>query len=470
MLKNKTLLMIAYLLLAAATLAILYSSSLASLSASTSDFKYNRVRLLTNAIIAEIEANFDIIADPDGFSTRVSPHIDALGASLEIIDPGGRVLYDSRDNTAYHSQRTVAIKSYLHYDASFAAQETGLVRFAFPVTQDGVQVANSVFLLPTTLLEEFDSRLVALKLVIPVAVAFTAILLTYLLSLRNYDKTIKQPLLLLNQAAREVGRGNFSTPLDCHGQGELDQLCRSFDIMRLELKDSVEKQRGLEQSRKELITKISHDLRTPVASIKAYVEGLSDGMAKDPATAEKYLNVISRKTDSLIKLIDDLLQHSLSELGQMRVNKVELYSKALLKEILDPIVIQFENSPTAFKIEGDLPNVLISADPLRLEQVIVNLVQNAKKYTAPGGSISFSALNQDNHLLIQVKDSGVGVPNHDLPHIFDSFYRGQFTRAIDGAGLGLAICKYIVEEHGGTIWVDSTLNSGSSFSFTIAKA
>lgn len=462
LMKRPLLLLSAYIALSALTLSFLYFS--AQTRADSSDYTYNQVRLLTNSIIREVEDSYLEITEP-AFSVRIQPLLAEIGGSLEIIDTAGRVLYDSED--ALGTGRTVDLKSHLHYDASFAAREE-LVKFAFPLVQDGIQTGSAIFLLPrnTVLAESSDS----LTLILPVAAVLIAVLLAFIMLQARFVRTVGRPLQQLNSAVSQVARGDFEGKIDYLDDNELGRFCRAFDIMRLELKDSLERQRDYDKARKELITKISHDLKTPVSSIKAYVEGLTDGMARDPATADKYLQVISRKTDSLARLIDDLLQHSLQELGQMRIDKQELYSKALLESILEPFTVQFENSPLSFRIQGDLPDVLIKADPARLEQVIVNLVQNAKKYSADGGTIVFSARNQGQFLEISVGDSGAGISPGDMPHIFDNFYRSQLFRDIEGSGLGLAICKYIVEEHGGKIWVDSKPGQGSTFSFTIAKA
>ena len=470
LLKQPLLILIAYLVLSGLALTILYVSALAHLNSANSTFAFNQVRLLTNPILSEAEANYPAITNHNAFAALLQPHLEAIDARIEIIDTSGRVLHDSEDSQAPAPERQVDLRSHLHYDADFAAKDTGQVRFAFPLTQEGVQVASAVFYLPQALLEQHNPSQAARELLLPVAAILILILLAQVAYQRRLDRLVSQPLHQLNLAVSEVARGNFDGQINYLEENELGEFCQAFDIMRLELKDALERQSDYDKSRKELITKISHDLKTPISSIKAYTEGLKDGLAKNPAMVDKYLTVIDKKTDSLVTLIDDLLQHSLQELGQMRINKQEYYSKKLLENILEPIIMQFEASPVTFTIQGELPNVLINVDSTRLEQVIVNLVHNAKKYTAHGGSIVFSALNEAEYIRISVKDTGPGVSAEDLPHIFDSYYRSQqFQRDFEGSGLGLAICKYIVQEHGGTIWVDSKPNQGSTFTFTISK-
>lgn len=466
--KRPFLLLTTYLIISLLTLSYLFIS--AQPQEDKSNYTFNQARLLTNPVLSTIEENYTRISDTNVFADIIQPHLEELSAGLEIIDTGGRVLYSSEDAAAFSMGRTVDLKSHLNYDASFAAGAGDLVKFSFPLVQDNTQVANAVFLLPKDLIQAEDP-IGPWRFITPVALLLTAILLAFILLQHSFAKKVSQPLHQLNSAVSQVARGNFDGRIQQIQDNELGRVCRAFDIMRLELRDSLERQRDYDKSRKELITKISHDLKTPVSSIKAYVEGLKDGIANDPATWDKYLTVIDRKTESLARLIDDLLQHSLQELGQMRIEKREVYSRDLLEAILEPIQIQFANSSVSFRIDGELPNILISADPARLEQVIVNLVHNARKYTADGGEIVFSARNKEYFLEISLRDTGAGISRQDLPHIFDNFYRSQkFARDIEGSGLGLAICKYIVEEHGGKINVHSQPGRGSTFSFTIAKA
>lgn len=449
--KRPLLLAACYLALSVFSLWFLYSSLSAPLP---DNLTFNKARVLVNPVLAQLELGS--LGDLD-YSWLASQ-----GARVEVVDLSGVVLYDS----AGKQGRVVDLATYLHYDASLG--RTGYVKFAFPVIKDGLQVANAVFYLPRQIVAEDQGQ--SLDAFLPIAALVVLVLVAAgVLGLR-YRVMVNRPLEQLSLAASQVARGNFDGQLNYVEDDALGKVFRSFDIMRLELKDAQARQQEYQRERKELITKISHDLKTPVSSIKAYVEGLRDGMAKDPAKADKYLAVIDKKTNSLVALIDDLLQHSLSELGQLRVERNEQYSGPLLERIVEPLVLLFEGSGVRFSVAGELPNVLVNVDAVRLEQVVVNLVENAKKYTAPGGIVEFSVVNQPGYLKFSVKDTGMGIGEEELPRLFDPFFRGKLARDFEGAGLGLAICQYIVEEHGGKIWVESKLGSGSTFTFTMAKA
>jgi signal transduction histidine kinase len=272
-------------------------------------------------------------------------------------------------------------------------------------------------------------------------------------------------------ATNEVRKGNYRLNLHCEQGNEIGKLTQSFDMMGKELEQSLLTREKLERERKELVANISHDIKTPIASIKAYSEGLRDGIADHPEMAKKYIDVILEKANSLTKLVNDLLEHSLQDLGNFKINLVECYSQQMLINIITPLQIQLSAQGCNLTIDGEIPDVLIKADIMRLEQVIANIIQNAVKYTKLG-KIIFKAVIEDNCLLISIKDNGMGIPPEEIPFIFERFYRGEHAKnsKVDGSGLGLSICKYIVEQHGGNIFVESAVDKGSTFYFTIPKS
>lgn len=187
-------------------------------------------------------------------------------------------------------------------------------------------------------------------------------------------------------SALEIFKGNLDIKVPLGNNKDINDLCNAFDMMREELLLSRQRQLKFDTERKELIANLSHDLRTPIASIKAYLIGLQTGIADNSQKVHKYLTVINKKTDSLIKLLDDLYFHSINELGKLNIQKKEIYSREYFKSVLDCINVQFENSSQKFYLEDNIPNVLIKIDPIRIEQVILNLVDNAKKYSRENSS------------------------------------------------------------------------------------
>jgi two-component system phosphate regulon sensor histidine kinase PhoR len=230
--------------------------------------------------------------------------------------------------------------------------------------------------------------------------------------------------------------------------------------------------RRLERIRQDFVANVSHELRTPLSSIKGYAETLYDGKVKDAKEQQEFLGIVYRESDRLAKLIDDLLDLSKIESGRM--------SLVLLPVDLGPLanrtrgVVEKLAREKSIKIDieipPDLPKTL--ADERRISQVLLNLLDNAIKYTPDGGSVKVSAFRKDDFVQVDVSDTGVGIPEPDLYRIFERFYRvdkGR-SRELGGTGLGLSIVKHIVQAHGGQVWVKSEAGRGSTFSFTVPKA
>ncbi len=227
--------------------------------------------------------------------------------------------------------------------------------------------------------------------------------------------------------------------------------------------------RRLENVRKDFVANVSHELRTPLTSIKGYVEALLDGALSDPAQAEPFLRIILKQTDRLNLIIEDLLQLSQIESGQVALKRepVELTglvdrSLAMIKPLADK-----KRHVIHVAIPPDLP--LVQGDDERLGQVLTNLLDNAVKYTPEGGAIEVSGRAVSEGGLLQVElcvaDSGVGIPPADRPRVFERFYRVDKARSreLGGTGLGLSIVKHLVDAHRGTVWVEGNQPAGSRF-------
>jgi two-component system phosphate regulon sensor histidine kinase PhoR len=231
----------------------------------------------------------------------------------------------------------------------------------------------------------------------------------------------------------------------------------------------------LETVRRDFISNISHELRTPIASLKAVSETLLDGAIEDPKVARKFLLNINNEVDALSMMVSELLELSRIESGKVPLVFTEVSPCKILKTAIERLYIQADRAGLCIDLvcPEDLPLVL--ADPLRIEQVVVNLLHNAIKFTPIDGKIILSAeylLIQDQPSAVQfsVKDNGVGIPEEDLPRIFERFYKADRARSGGGTGLGLAIARHLVDAHQGKIWVISREGTGSEFYFTIPLA
>jgi len=275
------------------------------------------------------------------------------------------------------------------------------------------------------------------------------------------------PLKELSEATRHIAEGNLDFEITYKKRDEIGNLCTAFDIMKDKLKESLKKQVEYENSRKELIASISHDLRTPMTSIKGYVEGLRDGIVKDPEKVKKYIEVIYNKTESMNKLLDDLFEYSRLDLNEIKMNKEIVECRTMIEDIAENLRYDIEKEQIDFSVKINFDTFTVLADKLRIEEVINNIVSNALKYTK--NSIEISAFIKDNNLCVGITDNGCGIREEEKDKVFERFYRGEKSRSSKsgGTGLGLAISKKIIKEHSGHIWVESIEGQGCTFFFSI---
>jgi two-component system phosphate regulon sensor histidine kinase PhoR len=227
------------------------------------------------------------------------------------------------------------------------------------------------------------------------------------------------------------------------------------------------RQYQIETLRRDFISNVSHELRTPLAAIKALTETLQDGALEDPPAARRFLAQMETEVDSLSLMVTELLELSRIESGRVPLTVKPTRPVDILIPACERLRLQAERSDLTLVVEcpEDLPAV--QADAPRMQQVVVNLLHNAIKFTQPGGQITLSASRQGEAIIFAVQDTGIGISPDDLPRIFERFYKADRARATSGTGLGLAIARHLVEAHGGQIWAESELGKGSTFYFTI---
>jgi two-component system, OmpR family, phosphate regulon sensor histidine kinase PhoR len=227
--------------------------------------------------------------------------------------------------------------------------------------------------------------------------------------------------------------------------------------------------RRLETVRRDFVSNLSHELRTPLASLKALAETLQDGALDDPPAARRFVDQIQIEVDALTQMANELLELSKIESGRFSLARSPVAACDLLHSASQRMQVQAERAGITLRVEyaSDLLNVQV--DSQRLEQVLVNLIHNAVKFTRPGGEVVLSAETVDGSMRFGVRDTGIGIPSDEVSRIFERFYRVDKSRAGSGTGLGLSIAKHIVEAHGGKIWAESIEGQGSTFYFTIPQ-
>lgn len=270
--------------------------------------------------------------------------------------------------------------------------------------------------------------------------------LTFLLMVFGYTYfKILRPFDKLKDFANQISKGNFNIPLNYERTNFFGEFTWAFDSMRREITKARSCEKEAIENNKTVIATLSHDIKTPIASIKAYSEGLEANLDTTPERRVKYLSVIIRKCDEVAKLTNDLFIHSLSDLEKLKINKEKFEICSFIQIVIDELVVEWDD------IDFTFPKftAIVSADKNRLMQITENLINNARKYAKSKISVWFTA--EDRNILLHFRDFGGGIPNVDMPFIFDKFYRGKNCGDEQGSGLGLYIVKYLIEQMNGTV-------------------
>ncbi len=293
--------------------------------------------------------------------------------------------------------------------------------------------------------------------------------------------SITDPLRKMAQAARSISKGNFSEKVEVKSKDELGDLAEAMNSMSGEisklidsLTEEKEKLQSLMDERTNMMSDISHDLRTPVTSIRGFVEALRDGIIKDEAEKAHTLNIIHEESERLSRLVDDLFYLARLEAGEIPVEMKDVDMAAVVRSTVETIlplarekdldvslsVDEAAETRGQFKVTG-------SSD--RLTRAVLNILDNAVKYSPHGGQVRVGLKTDGQKAVVSVSDQGPGIPQEDLPHVFERFYRADKARSRtkSGAGLGLSIARFIVEQHKGSMSVESTVGQGSTFSIAI---
>jgi signal transduction histidine kinase len=276
-------------------------------------------------------------------------------------------------------------------------------------------------------------------------------------------------IVTLNRAAERIARGELNTRVDVVGRDELAQLTRSFNAMAAQLELAQAKQQELDTLRRELVAWVSHDLRTPLTSMRAVLEALADGVVDDPETVQRYYRVAQQDIRSLSHLIDDLFDVSQIDAGGLQLDVAPNSIGDLISDTIERFseTARRQNVHLAGEVQPGTDPVKMDAP--RIGRVLANLTSNALRHTSADGQVHLAAQRTTNGIEVEVRDTGEGIRPEDLPYVFDRFYRGEKSRsrATGGAGLGLAIARGIVEAHGGSIRVESEAGHGARFVFAL---
>lgn len=331
---------------------------------------------------------------------------------------------------------------------------------AVPVTDAGGQVQYIIYIKDNKqTVNDLSKELVTL-IVEAVIVGFAiSVALSFILS-----KTLLQPIIGMTKAAEAMAGGDFSRKLDVESGDEIGILADTFNNMAFQLKTTLEEIKKSEALRREFVANVSHELRTPLTSIRSYAETLTDYRDIPKEMEIDFLHVILKESDRMTKIVQDLLELSRFDAGNAQLQIEEFSLENAMRNVSDAIALEAAKHSHNIRMElaDNLPG--INGDRARIEQVLINILSNAVKYTPDGGTIDITSGRTADKVWIKIKDTGIGIPEEDIPRIFDRFYRVDKARSREsgGTGLGLSIAREIVLRHGGDILIESIPAGGTA--------
>ena len=356
----------------------------------------------------------------------------------------------------------LAVASFLVIGSSVvrARHELGFLGFTPPA-----EVINGMqdFIAPSTI--------VYILLAMTIILMFTSICLT-----RWIWRGVFNPVSQLNIALNKVAEGNLDYQLDDQafkGNGEMGAIYKNYEDMRLRLKESTDEKLEHERANRELISNITHDLKTPITSVKGYVEGIMDGVADTPEKMDRYIKTIYNKANDMDRLINELTIYSGIDTNRIPYHFTKINVADYFGDCIEEVGLDLESKNITLNYSNVVdPNTIVIADPEQMKKVINNIISNSVKYmNKTSGVIDIRILDEIDSIRVEIEDNGKGISPKDLPKIFERFYRTDASRnsAQGGSGIGLSIVKKIIEDHGGYIWATSHDGEGTCMHFVLRK-
>ncbi|RBP89995.1 histidine kinase [Cytobacillus firmus] len=336
--------------------------------------------------------------------------------------------------------------------------------FYFPDKSEG-----SVFVL-----RKASSYAELIRELFPILSGLLLFLFIMIIGILNYlvSRSIIKPISVLKEGAERIKSGDLNFEIGAISNDEIGQLNRAFEEMRIKLKESINLQLRYEENRKELLSNISHDLKTPITSIIGYIEGIKDGVANTPQKMEKYLSTVYFKAKDMDSLIDELFLFSKLDLKKEPFHFETVDLDEYMKDYAEELYLDLLQQGIHMELHLMNKPICVKVDREKLKRVLSNLISNCVKYmNKDKKKISISLHERLGDVIVKVEDNGQGIEPAALPNIFERFYRAEQSRssATGGSGLGLAIAKQIILEHRGEIWASSELGKGTSVFFSLKK-
>lgn len=451
--------------------ALIYSVIVSGILHKNAGFDSFKELISVRAELAETKSSILIqnpeIVEDANFQKYITEKLSHFNGEIAITK-SENIIYASKDFSKIDIEKCIEAQNSNAFNKNVDIDNTIYNVQAVPLQfKDGTR-GNVILLAPTAqgtqLLKWFIIILIIVFIISFIAVST---FVSYL-----FSKRIIKPVELLKKAAREISCGNLDYEVVETGDEEIMELCRDFEEMRIQLKDSIKAKMKYDDNRTMLVSSISHDLKTPITSIKGYVEGILDGVANTPEKLDNYLRTVYSKAELIDALIDDLLLYSKLDLNQLPFNFEKTDALEYFNYCLYDSTVELEKANINISLENCLKGTrFITIDRERMRRVIMNIIDNSRKYmNKETGKIIISLRETNSSIVIEIRDNGAGINKDDVNRIFDRFYRGNAARTeTKGTGLGLAIAKQIVEGHKGRIWAKSHDDEGTSILISLAK-
>ncbi|MDE7477794.1 MAG: HAMP domain-containing protein [Lachnospiraceae bacterium] len=312
------------------------------------------------------------------------------------------------------------------------------------------------------------------RLLNSMAVAMVAILIfTSAIIIAWLNKDVYRPLKELSVAMQHIAAGDFDYHMNDEREDEIGLLFENYEQMRLQLKENEEEKAQNEKKSKELVSNISHDLKTPITSIKGYVEGIMDGVANTPEKMDKYIKTIYNKANDMDRLINELTTYSGIDSNKIPYHFNILNISDYFSDCVEEVGLDLESKNIHLNFTNLVPvGTCVVADPEQLKKVINNIISNSVKYMGhENGVIDIRLLDEGESVKVEIEDDGKGIASKDIGNIFERFYRTDSSRNSlqGGSGIGLSIVKKIIEDHGGYVWATSKEGEGTCMHFVLRK-
>ncbi len=432
------------------------------------------LRLRSNALLVGDILREDIVfGNRDKIQIKVSELSDKLNSRITIIDRSGAVLGDSEIDP-------VSMKNHLNRPEVIIAFNEGegeSTRYSDTLSYNMKYVAIA--------LKYDDNRIGIVRIALPMREVESQFRIIYeviltggiiaifftLISGYFISRSIINPISEMKEVAQAISEGDFDKRARVHSDDEMGLLAKSLNRMADELQIKMTSLSSMDKMKTDFVANVSHELKTPLTTIKGFIETLETGAIDDKENARRFLSIIKKNAERLSNITDDLLKLSELELGKDRIEKTSFD----LKEFIMEVLLRYGHivAEKHFKLEEDYygDNFMVNADIQKLDQALVNILDNSMKYTGEGGSIKIQVHDKPEHFMISVEDTGIGIPAEHLNRIFERFYRVDKARSrkVGGTGLGLSIVKHAILLHGGDIYIDSIENKRTTVTVILPK-